>query len=104
MKSVFFLVFPIVVSLLPGCRPPLVAAKPKVSLRMAGTPADATVIIDDEVVGSLDLVAAHGVALPVGVHHVTVKASGYFPWDREVKAVEGQAPIRLEVALAPVPD
>ncbi|MGD0530013.1 MAG: PEGA domain-containing protein [Polyangiaceae bacterium] len=87
-----------------ACRPPLVAAKPKVSLRMAGTPADATVIIDDEVVGSLDLVAAHGVALPVGVHHVTVKASGYFPSDREVKAVEGQAPIRLEVALTPVPD
>jgi hypothetical protein len=78
-----------------ACRPPLVAATPKVSLRMAGSPAEATVIIDDEVVGSLDLVAAHD---------VTVKASGYFPWDREVKAVEGQAPIRLEVALAPVPD
>ena len=89
---------------LPACRPPLVAATPKVSLRMAGTPADATVVIDDEVVGSLDLVAAHGLALPVGVLHVTVKASGFFPWDREVKAVEGQAPIRLEVALMPVPD
>ncbi|HEX3344526.1 MAG TPA: hypothetical protein VHS09_08120, partial [Polyangiaceae bacterium] len=49
-----------------ACRPPLVAATPKVSLRMAGTPAEATVIIDDEVVGSLDLVAAHGVALSVG--------------------------------------
>jgi hypothetical protein len=87
-----------------ACRPPLVAAIPKVSLRMVGTPADATVVIDDEVVGSLDLVAAHGVALPVGVHHVTVKASGYFPWDQEVKAVEGQAPIRLAVALVAVPD
>jgi hypothetical protein len=87
-----------------ACRPPLVAATPTVSLRMAGTPGEATVIIDDEAVGSLDLVAAHGVALPVGVHHVTVKASGYFPWDREVKAEDGQAPIRLQVALRPVPD
>jgi hypothetical protein len=71
---------------------------------MAGTPADATVIIDDEAIGTLELVAAHGVALPVGVHHVTVKAGGYFPWDREVKAEEGQTPIRLDVALVPVPD
>jgi hypothetical protein len=94
----------LVIPSLVACVQPRVAATPKVSLRMAGTPADATVIIDDEAVGSLDLVAAHGVALPVGVHHVTVKASGYFPWDREVKAVEGQAPIRLEVALTPVPD
>jgi hypothetical protein len=98
LAPVFFL------TALIACRPPLVAATPKVSLRMAGTPADATVIIDDEVVGSLDLVAAHGVALPVGVHHVTVKASGFFPWDREVKAVEGQPPIRLDVALMPIPD
>ena len=90
--------------ILSACRPPLVAATPKVSLRMAGTPGEATVIIDDEAVGSLELVAAHGVALPVGVHHLTVKASGYFPWDREVKAEEGQAPIRLQVALTPVPD
>ena len=71
---------------------------------MAGTPPDATVIIDEEAVGSLELVAMRGVALPVGVHHITVKAGGYFPWDREVKAEEGQAPIRLEVALVPVPD
>jgi hypothetical protein len=87
-----------------GCRPPLVAATPRVSLRMTGTPADATVIIDEEKVGSLDLVAAHGVALPVGVHHVTVEARGYFTWDREVFAVEGKTPIRFEVALTRVPD
>jgi hypothetical protein len=87
-----------------SCRPPLVPAKPKVSLRMSGTPADATVVIDDEAVGSLDLVAAHGVALPVGTHHITVKAGSYFPWDREVTAEEGQAPIVLKIALTPVPD
>jgi PEGA domain len=89
---------------LASCQPPAVAPKPTVSLRMGGTPSDATVIIDEQVMGSLDLVAAHGVALPPGVHHVTVKASGYFPWDREVKAELGQGPIRLDVALTPVPD
>jgi hypothetical protein len=71
---------------------------------MTGTPPDATVIIDEETVGSLELVAAHGVALPVGVHHVTVEAVGYFTWDREVVAAEGKTPIRLEVTLTPVPD
>ena len=75
-----------------------------VSLRMAGTPPDAAVVIDEETVGQLDFVAAHGVALPVGVHHVTVKATGYFPWDREVDAKEGSAPIKLDVVLTPVPD
>jgi hypothetical protein len=89
---------------LASCQPAAVPQKPTVSLRMQGTPPDATVIIDEEVLGSLDLVAAHGVALPPGVHHVTVKASGYFPWDREVKAELGQGPIRLDVALMPVPD
>ena len=87
-----------------ACRPPETAASPKVSLRMRGTPTDATVIIDEEALGSLELVTAHGVALPLGVHNVTVKAAGYFPWDREVKAEEGKSPIRLDVALTPVPD
>jgi hypothetical protein len=89
---------------LAACRPPLVAETPKVSLRMSGTPADATVLIDEEAVGTLDLVAAHGVALPVGAHRISVKAGGYFPWDREVTAEEGHSPLRLEVALVPIPD
>jgi hypothetical protein len=75
-----------------------------ISLRMQGTPPEAMVIIDEEAVGQLDYIAAHGVALPPGLHHVSVKAHGYFPWDREVEATPGSAPIRLEVALAPVPD
>jgi hypothetical protein len=78
--------------------------RPTVSLRMRGTPPDAAVIIDEETVGQLEFVAAHGVALPPGVHHVTVKATGYFPWDREVDAKEGSAPIRLDVVMTPVPD
>ncbi|HEY8041171.1 MAG TPA: PEGA domain-containing protein [Polyangiaceae bacterium] len=87
-----------------GCTPPQSPPRPTVSLRMAGTPAEAAVLVDDEAIGQLDFVAAHGVALPPGVHHVTVKAQGYFPWDREVQAKEGSPPIRLQVALVPVPD
>jgi len=95
---------PLAALLLAGCPPAAAPRPPTVSLRMAGTPPDAIVVIDDEAVGALDFVAAHGVALPPGVHHVTVKAGGYFPWDREVEAKPGSAPIRLDVALTPVPD
>jgi hypothetical protein len=87
-----------------ACNPPEVPGQQTVSLRMRGTPPDAAVIIDEEAVGQLDFIAAHGVALPPGVHHVTVKAQGYFPWDREVKAEPGDRPIQLEVALTPIPD
>ena len=87
-----------------ACAGPRVATAPTVSLRMHGTPPDAVVIIDDQALGTLELVMAHGVALPAGVHHVTVKADGYFPWDRQVEATLGQGVVKLEVALTPVPD
>ena len=87
-----------------GCEPAKGPAQPTISLRMRGTPAEATVVIDDEPLGSLEFVAAHGVALPPGVHYVTVTAPGFFPWDHEVVAKPGSAPISLEVALTRVPD
>jgi hypothetical protein len=87
-----------------GCEPARQASPSTVSLRMHGAPLDATVIIDDEPVGSLEFVAARGVALPPGLHHVTVEAHGYLPWDREVDAKPGSPLIALEVALTRVPD
>jgi hypothetical protein len=88
-----------------GLQPPDTSGRREtVSLRMRGAPADAAVVIDEEAVGQLDFVAAHGVALPLGVHHVTVKATGYFPWDRVVEAKSGSPPIQLDVALTKVPD
>jgi hypothetical protein len=87
-----------------SCRPAQTAHAPTMSLRLRGSPADATVIVDDDALGTLDFVAAHGVALPPGVHHVTVKAAGYFPWDREVTAQAGAPLLRIEVALTPIPD
>jgi hypothetical protein len=93
---------------LPGCQPPEVPGQgPTVSMRMQpakGTPIDAVVIVDDQALGTLELVMAHGVALPPGVHHITVKADGFFPWDREVEAKLGTGILRVDVALMPVPD
>jgi hypothetical protein len=75
-----------------------------VSLRVTGTPPDARVTIDDRLIGSLGLVIAHGVALPPGRHRITVEKPGYFPFDRMVEATEGKGPIRLEIALIPIPE
>ena len=77
---------------------------PTVSLRMTGGPRSASVTIDDRFVGTLDVVAARGVALPPGTHRVTVEAAGHFAWDKLVEAREGSGPIRLEVRLVPIPD
>jgi hypothetical protein len=85
---------------LAACAPP---ATPKtVSLRLRGTPKNASVTVDDIPVGSLEVVSARGVALPPGVHHMTVVAPGYLPFDRRIEATE--APVTLDVVLTPIPD
>jgi hypothetical protein len=84
-----------------GC----VARAPEtVSLRVKGNVPGASVTIDDEYLGALAYVASRGVALPIGVHRVTVEKAGYFPWDRLVEAKSGGAPILLTVELQRVPD
>jgi hypothetical protein len=81
-----------------------------VSLRLVGSPKTATVYIDDQPIGQLDFVQAHGVALPPGTHRITVQAPGYFPWDREVQAKAAERvgdvvpPIRLDVSLIAIPE
>ncbi|WP_437492883.1 PEGA domain-containing protein [Sorangium sp. So ce1014] len=75
-----------------------------VSLRMKGNMPDASVTIDDQYIGALAYVAAHGVALPPGTHRITVEKAGYFTWDRLVEARNGAQPIHLQVQLTPVPD
>jgi hypothetical protein len=85
-----------------GCGP---AKEPRtVSLRMIGSPPNASVTVDDQFVGSLAVVQARGVALPPGQHRVSVEAAGFFPFDQMVEAKEGDGPIRLDVKLTPVPD
>jgi hypothetical protein len=75
-----------------------------VSLRVKGNVPSASVTIDDQSIGPLGYVAAHGVALPPGRHRITVEKEGYFPWDRLVEVKEGDPPVHLDVALVPIPD
>ena len=70
--------------------------------RSAETPKNASVSIDEQYIGPLSIVAAHGVRLPVGTHRITVEKDGYFPFDRLVTA--DREDIRLVVKLEPVPD
>lgn len=86
----------------------LACGRPKepttVSIRMVGSPPNASVTIDDIFVGRLDAVVARGVALPVGTHRVSVEAPGYLPWDKVIEAKEGAGPVRLDVHLLAIPD
>ncbi len=85
-----------------ACGPP---KEPKtVSMRMKGSPPDASVTVDDVFIGRLDFVSSRGVALPIGTHRVSVEAPGYLPWDKTVEAKEGAGPVRLEVNLVATPD
>jgi hypothetical protein len=75
-----------------------------VSFRLRGTPVDANVTIDDIQLGSVEYVATRGVALPKGVHHLTIEAPGYFPFDKELDAKVASKPIVVVVKLEPIPD
>ena len=81
-----------------GCVTPVKS----VSLRASGNVPDATVTVDDQLIGSLKYVSTRGIALPPGKHRVTVERAGYFPWDRLVEATE--QPVILDVQMVPIPD
>jgi hypothetical protein len=70
--------------------------------RTPATPRDADVLVDEEYVGPLYLVAVQGLRLPVGTHRITVTSQGYFPWDRLVEA--DRTPVHLSVDLVPIPE
>ncbi len=89
-------------ALIGGCMPGLRAAVDMRIVPGPRTPRDASVIIDEELIGPLYWVAANRIRLPEGEHRITVQREGYFPWDHIVKA--DREPIRLTVTLEPVPD
>lgn len=102
LLGVIGFVIAILLGACPGCGPQPIAA---VSLSVAyakKTPADASVSIDEQYVGPLGYVAAHGVRLPEGQHRISVTKTGFFPWDRLVTA--DRDPIKLDVTLEPIPD
>ena len=79
------------------------APKPiTVSVRIEGTPSEASVTVDDMTVGRLDVVAARGLGLLPGPHRVSVVADGYFPSDQQITCVAGQNQ-RISVSLRRIP-
>lgn len=94
----------IVLATCSGCQPQVHAA---FSLKMAytakQTPGDASVVIDEQYVGPLGYVAAHGVRLRLGEHRVSVTKAGYFPYDRLIVKSDSE-PLKLDVVLEPIPD
>jgi hypothetical protein len=92
----------IVITLLTSCGPQPI---PAVSLKMKrdpATPRDASVIIDEEYIGPLGIVAARGVRVPIGEHRVSVERTGYFPYDKLI--VSDRDDISLDIKLEPIPD
>jgi hypothetical protein len=89
-------------TLAPSCFQTPRAVVPLKLQRARNTPRDANVVVDEEYVGPLYLVATQGLRLPVGKHRVTVTRDGYFPWDRLVEA--DRMPIELAVELVPIPE
>jgi hypothetical protein len=89
---------------LAGCANVIVGTEGRpqtVPVRLRGTPPDATVTIDDQRIGQLAFVAARGMRVAPGRHHVTVEAAGYLPFDAAVDATD--AAVVLDVKLLPVP-
>ncbi|HTQ05572.1 MAG TPA: PEGA domain-containing protein [Polyangiaceae bacterium] len=92
----------IALALLTGCGSGLTAAVSLKVDRSPDTPRDASVVIDEQYIGPLGIVAAHGVRLPVGEHRISVEKNGFFPFDKLVEADRDD--IVLHVKLEPVPD
>jgi hypothetical protein len=88
-------------ALLDGCQAQRAAVHLSLA-RLADTPRDASVYIDEQFVGFLGVVAARGVRLPEGEHRISVEKVGFFPWDRLV--VSDRQPIALSVELRKIPE
>jgi hypothetical protein len=87
-----------------ACGAPGRGAAQTIPLIMNGAPGDARVTVDDQIVGTLDMVHARSVALPFGSHRVSVEAPGYFPFDTIVEAKDGEKSVVLDTKLTRVPD
>ena len=61
-----------------------------VALRLEGNVPDATIWVDDHLVGKLSDFSKSGKRLPVGFHRVEVRATGYYSHFQEVDAHPGQ--------------
>ena len=100
--GVLALLAAIAITLFTGCGPAVTPAVSLKIIRSPETPRDASVIIDEEYIGPLGIVAARGVRLPIGEHRISVEKTGYFPYDQHV--VSDRDDVTLQVKLERVPD
>jgi len=70
--------------------------------RPEGTPKDALVYVDEQYVGTLELVAKNGMRIPEGEHRLSVEKNGYYPFDTII--VSDRDPIVVRVELLKLPD
>ena len=70
-------------------------------LRVVAEPADTTVYVDDQFVGSARVLAVRPRTLAPGIKHITFKAPRHFPHDVRVDLPEGTTTI--EMKLRPIP-
>lgn len=92
----------ILIALVSGCGPALTPAVSLKIQRSPETPRDASVMIDEEYIGPLGIVAARGVRVPIGEHRISIEKTGYFPYDQLI--VSDREDILLKVELEPIPD
>lgn len=82
-----------------------VSGAPKTtSLRIDGNVDDASVTIDDQLVGSVKVIEKRGVALPPGRHRISIEKPGFFPHDQLVDVKEGDPTVSLKIELERIPD
>ena len=77
---------------------------PRSKLALDGTPSEASVLIDEQPIGSLAVVQKHGVSLPPGQHRLTVQADGYFPADLLIDVDRSGGVVRRTVKLTALPE
>lgn len=81
------------------------ASRPSVGLRIEASRPDATVWIDDRLMGTADdLVRRGGVALPPGYHRVEVRHPACYSAYRDVELLPSAGPQALSVSLRPLLD
>jgi hypothetical protein len=93
----------LVVGGLLGACTPRTPTKPVVDayLSLAIEPPETTVRLDDRVLGSARVLAGRWVAVPHGVHRLSLTAPGFDRYDEEIDLAPGRHARRLDLVAAP---
>ena len=90
-------------ALVPACTP-RVPSKPIADayLRLSVRPADATVSLDDRVLGSARVLEGRWIAVPHGVHRLSLTSAGFDRHDEDLNVAAGRQ--ELTVQLNEIPE